>query len=371
MKTLILSCNTGEGHNSCAKAIQEYFHAESEECIIEDALCFLSPGISEFMSVWHSRIYRYIPWLFNFGYQYAEKHPSVFRENTWAYRFLTRGTQRLHQHILEGGYDCIICTHVFSALAVTDILKKYPISTTTCFVATDYTCSPSTKDSNLDYYFIPDLSLANEYMSPSIPVSKIVGSGIPVRQMFYMHKNNELAKEALGIPSDHKHLLMMCGSMGCGPIKQLAKFLAMGLQENQDLTIVCGTNQRLQRYLERKFGDHSNLHVMGYVEDMSLLMDSADLYLTKPGGISVTEAAVKKLPMVFVNAVAGCEAYNGQHYIARGCAQTCKSAADLSGLCIALLTDDRKLEQMKQSLFHLPQQNAAQMIYYYLKKQME
>ena len=40
---------------------------------------------------------------------------------------------------------------------------------------------------------------------------------------------------------------------------------------------------------------------------MALLMDSADLYLTKPGGISVTEAASMRLPMVFIDAVAGCE----------------------------------------------------------------
>ena len=26
MNTLILSCNTGQGHNSCAAAIKEYFH---------------------------------------------------------------------------------------------------------------------------------------------------------------------------------------------------------------------------------------------------------------------------------------------------------------------------------------------------------
>ena len=38
----ILSCNTGEGHNSCAKAIQETYAAHDETCDIVDALQFIS-----------------------------------------------------------------------------------------------------------------------------------------------------------------------------------------------------------------------------------------------------------------------------------------------------------------------------------------
>ena len=37
MKILILSCNTGEGHNSAAKAIREYFLSNNDECDIKDA----------------------------------------------------------------------------------------------------------------------------------------------------------------------------------------------------------------------------------------------------------------------------------------------------------------------------------------------
>ena len=57
MRTLILSCNTGEGHNSCAKAIQETYAAHGETCDIVDALQFISKRASQFISDWHSRIY--------------------------------------------------------------------------------------------------------------------------------------------------------------------------------------------------------------------------------------------------------------------------------------------------------------------------
>ena len=49
MRTLILTCNTGEGHNSCASAIQEYYAMQDAPCVIEDALAFVSPGASRFI----------------------------------------------------------------------------------------------------------------------------------------------------------------------------------------------------------------------------------------------------------------------------------------------------------------------------------
>ena len=42
MQTLILSCNTGAGHNSCAQAVQEAYHSRGEICNIIDSLQFLS-----------------------------------------------------------------------------------------------------------------------------------------------------------------------------------------------------------------------------------------------------------------------------------------------------------------------------------------
>ena len=42
MRTLILSCNTGAGHNSCARAIQEVYQSRGETCDVIDALLFIS-----------------------------------------------------------------------------------------------------------------------------------------------------------------------------------------------------------------------------------------------------------------------------------------------------------------------------------------
>lgn len=50
MRLLILSCNTGEGHNSCAKAVFEYTIQQWDSCHVVDSLSFISEKASKFIS---------------------------------------------------------------------------------------------------------------------------------------------------------------------------------------------------------------------------------------------------------------------------------------------------------------------------------
>ena len=53
MNTLILSCNTGEGHNSAGKGIVEYYAKFNERCDVVDALNFVSERFSKNISKAH------------------------------------------------------------------------------------------------------------------------------------------------------------------------------------------------------------------------------------------------------------------------------------------------------------------------------
>ncbi len=348
MRVLILSCNTGEGHNSCAKAIQEAFQARETDCDIQDALAFISPGVSRFMSTWHTRIYRYLPQLFRTGYRLAERHQEVFREDSVLSRQLfSKGTQHLWEAICQGGYDAVVCTHVFAALMLTDVRRCHQDWSAWCaFVNTDYTCSPSTGDSRLDRYFIPEESLIGEFTALGIPEQRLVSSGIPVRQSFLPRLPKAQAKAALHMPEDCRHLLIMCGSMGCGPIRQLTGRIAAAMVQGERMSVVCGTNRRLYQQLHRRYSGNDQVQVLGYAHNVPVLMDSADLFLTKPGGLSVTEAEAKGLPMVLINAVAGCEDHNKEYLIQKGCAVEETTVDALACRSLELLRDSRKLEDM-------------------------
>ncbi len=367
MNVLLLTCHTGEGHNAVAAAIQQVMEADGVPCKTVDALSFLSESISVMVSKGHTFLYRRLPGVFRRGYRLAENHREIFEAGTPTNQFFALGAKKLYEFCRAGEYDTIVCTHAFAALMLTMVKQTYTLEAKTAFVATDYTCSPSAEQEELDWCFIPDPLLAGEFRRCGIAPDSILSSGIPIRQAFFVAGNKATAKTALGIPVDDTHLVMMCGSMGCGPMKKLAKKLSHQLTDRQQLTVVCGNNKKLYKSLARIFRGHTQVHLLGFTREIPQLLDSADLYMTKPGGISTTEAAAKGVPMVLVDAVAGCETYNMHYFVCRGCAVAARDPHDLCELCVSLLNDEAARRRMEEAFEGVNRQNGAQFIYDYLR----
>lgn len=368
MRLLILSCNTGQGHNSCASAVKSCFERQGDTCDIADALGFISEKASKFVSGWHSRLYRHAPTVFDKGYRYIEKHSGLIAEDSAAYNLLTSGAEELYAFIQAGSYDAVLCVHIFAGLLLSKMLMRYPLPVRTGLLATDYTCSPGFGSCNMDHYFIPDESLRDAFVTADVPGERIVASGIPVRTEFLEGRAKAWAKKQIGIDAAHDHVLMMCGSMGCGPMEEVAVLLAGSMDANTELSIICGTNEKLQRSLHKALRSYSNVHIHGFVKEIPLMMDSADLFLTKPGGISVSEAAVKRLPMVLIDAVSGCESGNLEFFLEKGAAKTADTPEKLAALCVELLKDKSRLSQMASAYGELSERNAAAVIYRCMKK---
>ena len=308
-------------------------------------------------------MYRRFSPVFGWGYEQAQNHPEYFDADSAVYHFIARGAESLYHFITENRYDSIVCTHPFSALMMTEILKRYHPDVRTALVATDYTCCPSVNCSDLDLYFIPDADLTGEFCSRGIPPQRIRVSGIPIRQDFFTRGEKDRAKEVFGICPEHRHIVMACGSMGCGPMEELSTLLAPRLGEEAELSIVCGTNEKLESAMQELHGQNPAVHVRGFVGDMPGLLDSADVYVTKPGGLSVTEAMAKQVPMVLVNAVGGCESYNLNHLVERGYARTGGTAEELAGICME--------QALSPAVCHAVQKNAAPIICETMKKESD
>jgi len=356
MQVLLLSCNTGEGHNACAAAIAEAFNAHGDGCEMRDALGFISDATSRLITKSDIFLYRRMPELFRMGYGIADRHAAMFRESSLCSRFFARGAEKLCEEIAGAGYDAVICTHPFAALMLREALRHRALPVYSAFVATDYTCCPGVGDADLDLFFIPDEDLVGEFQSRGVAPNRIVPSGIPIRRMFY-----ETYPEAKPTAKKH-HLVMMCGSLGAGPIKTLTSLLIRNNYGEFDLTVICGTNKRLREQLERHFGHRGNLRILGYVEDMAAMLDSADVFITKPGGISVTEAAAKNVPMVFIHAVDGCEAYNRRFFVSLGGAESRRKPREAAELCRSLLRDPMERAEMSRCLSAIGKENAAELI---------
>ena len=367
MNVLILSCNNGGGHNAVAQALQEIFDAHGDTCCIRDCLSFISDNVSNAVARSHNFMYRHAPEAFADSYRRSEQNPDFFRENHNARRFIDLGKYQLGRFIRDGHYEAVLCTHVFAAMMLTAAKKKYSLAIASGIVETDYTCTPGAADNDVDFHFVPTYAVQIQLMDPGVLPEHILVSGIPVRKSLYERLNKEAAKRRLGVAPDHKHLLMMGGSMGCGPIPELLDALYLRLDEDVEISVVCGSNERVKKSLESSYGHLRNIHVLGYVADMSSLYDSADLLMTKPGGISTTEAAVKRLPMVLVNAVAGCEAYNLSFFVGSGGAVSAETEHELAESCLRLLHDDKGRTAMAQALERIILGNNREVIYSAMK----
>jgi len=244
----------------------------------------------------------------------------------------------------------VICTHVMAAMVLTAAVEQEGLQVRTAFVATDYSCTPGINGTSLDQYFIPHESLKDDFIRAGIPAHQIVPTGIPVQKKFMPCANKAALKDELGLRPNGKHLLIMCGSMGCGPIPQMLRNIAAAMPDDWEITVVCGTNEALKNELDAAYPDQPKVHIRGYERQMPMLLSSADLYLTKPGGLSTSEAAAAAVPMVFVDAVAGCEKNNLRYFVRSGFAVAGKTAEEAAQLCLELMEEPHEMEQMKQRL---------------------
>ncbi len=353
MKALVLTCNTGQGHNSVTQAVAQAFSLHGVQCDSVDSLSFISESASQIIGSWHTKLYRYMPKVSDAGYKIAESHPELFGEKSIIRKFLVSGSSKLYEYLISGGYNCVICPHVFSALMITQLMQDRPElknSIRSCFIATDYTFAPITAETDCDIYFVPDDGLVDLYCANGVPRRKLFASaGIPVRLEFYKRIPKEEAKRRLEIPEGSRHVVMMFGSMGCGPMPKLTMELKRRLPKSCILTVICGTNEALKKLLQLTYKDCLNIRIEGFVKDISLIMDSCDLYITKPGGLSISEARIKHLPMLLVNAVAGCEQNNLEFMLDKGAAVSAESEEDIALLCASVIDDDEKLEAMSKA----------------------
>ena len=330
MKVLVLSCNTGEGHNSTARAIQEYLEEKKIACDVQDALSFLSPHLNTLICGAHVFSYRNMPKAFGTGYRMEEKHlQKRLIENIFS------DTEALRGFLLASRYDAVICVHVFSAFMMTSLRETHQLLIPQFFVATDYTCSPGVSELSMDTWFIPHEKLREEFVSCGVPAERIVASGIPVGRRFLAVGDRAAARRSLGMPETGSEALLCCGSMGAGPMEKLAYEISAVLPEDSRLTVVCGTNERLRRELTELALPRTR--VVGFTSQMAEYMDAADVYITKAGGLSTTEAVMKRLPLLYVDAVGGCESRNLEFMTRNGYAASADSNQGLAALAAEFL----------------------------------
>ena len=122
----------------------------------------------------------------------------------------------------------------------------------------------------------------------------------------------------LGLKTDKKYILIAGGSMGGGKIEKTIEELQNFSSDREDveLIVICGSNQKLYQKSQEK--NSPGVTVLEHTDRMASYMRASHLFITKPGGLSSTEAAVCHVPILHTSAIPGCESCNADYFAGHG-----------------------------------------------------
>ena len=312
---------------------------------MKDALSFAGEKASRLVSSGYINMATHAPNLFRCLYA-AGGLVSTSRSKSPVYWANVSYTDALHRYILDKGFDTIITPHLFLAEALTHLLRKHGLAARCYAVATDYTCIPFWEETEPDYFFIPHEDLKEEFISKGIPKEKLIATGIPVAQRFTVRQPKAAARKKLGLPDAGKLFLIMTGSMGYGNIEALISQLLELCGSSDSIVVLGGNNEALKSGLREKFYGLPVL-ILDYTNRVDEYMDACDLLFTKPGGLTSTEAAAKRIPLVHTAPIPGCENKNAEFFVSHGLSIAGEYAKELSRRAYALCEDDAALARMQ------------------------
>lgn len=312
MKIFIFYVPAGAGHKSAALAIKDAFDKAGTgyDVRVIDSLTY-SNRLFRFAYV---RGYDFMvskaPFLWTFSFYLTDFKPI---------RPLVRSIRRLMNFI--NGYrfyafikkekpDCIVSTHFFATEIVSNLKmsKLYDGKLITC--VTDYGIHDFWVSAQVDIYAVASEYSKNELISKGIRADKIRVLGIPVQEKFTKKLERREAVEKLGLKEMSFTVLIIGGGLGVGPIPQLVETIA-GTPEPFQLIVVCGNNESLFKRIEEIAKDSKiPIKTYGFADNVNELMDASDIMISKPGGLSISEAMVKGVPMIVSSFIPGQEEGN-------------------------------------------------------------
>jgi processive 1,2-diacylglycerol beta-glucosyltransferase len=180
-----------------------------------------------------------------------------------------------------------------------------------------------------------------------IPSERISVSGIPIDSVFQHPINREEERLRLGLNPEKPVLLLSAGAYGVGPTEFMVERIC-NLNSDAQTVVICGRNDQLkQRLIQLVNGRSARVKVLGYTDEMHILMKISDIFIGKPGGMTTSEAIACGLPMCVVSPIPGQEERNSDHLLEEGIAVKCNDLTTLTFKLERLLQDPDRLRLMK------------------------
>ena len=360
-KILLLYISEDSGHHCASVSIEKALHDISADVETQNLNLFnyTNPIMEKVINGAYMSVVKRKPEIWDYLYD----NPKVLRQvQKLRERIHKSNTGKLKTLLDEFKPDGVICTQAFPCGLIADYKKTFDVNMPLIGVLTDYAPHSYWIFDSVDRYIVPSLETGKKLIYNGIEPSRILDYGIPIDAKFCRTLIKDDILKKLSLDKNASTVLVMGGTQGLGPIKELVVLLDRSYLK-LNIIIACGTNKKLYRWLSRR-GRHfrKKITILPFADNIDELMQASDVIVTKPGGITTAEALAKGLPMVIVNPLPGQEAMNTKFLLSEGVAVKAQEPADVAILLEELLYNKTKLRLMSDRAKSLSKPDSASRI---------
>src|SRR3954470_378510 len=359
-RVLIISTSSGTGHVAAATALEKTFRADPRvgEVRHEDALEFTNKLFRDFYSKLYETLIQAAPALLGWFYKISDE---PWKTDAVRLRLDRLNTGPLMRFIRDYDPDIIVCTHFMPAGIISHLIRNEKLDGHLSIVVTDFAFHAMWLSRAFHRYFVALDETKAHLEALGLPEERITVSGIPIDRSFSGRLDLAAVRRRYNLKPDRKTLLVSAGALGVGPAEEVVNRINQ-LEDKVQTIVVCGKSKELQSKLRRQLGRKPNYRVIGFTERMAELMQVADLFIGKPGGLTTSEALACGLPMVIVSPIPGQEERNSDFLLETGVAIKCNDLVLLPYKLDGLLHDRQRLRSMRSAAKSLGRPDAAKTV---------
>jgi len=325
-RVLILTADIGEGHDLPARMIAADLEKQvpGAEVTIDNGLDAMGKMMSTVVRGGSRFTFRRAPWVFDVQYWlFAKFAPTRWLAMQLGYLTGARG---LLKQIHERQPDVIISTYPGVTVVLGMLREKRRLDIPVQSAITDL--------AGLRYWAHPGVDLHYVTHPESIEeVERLVGPGTvewarpPISPEFLMPRTRRDAREALGVAPHARMILVSGGGWGVG---DLERAIELALSDGEtEVVCIAGRNEDARKRLEARFAANERVRVLGFTEQMSDWMASADAMVHATAGLTVLEAHIRGCPVISYGFSAGHLRANNAAFERFGIAEVARSDHEL------------------------------------------
>lgn len=348
MKIMLLTAATGGGHLRAAAAVEQYIRDNTDfDVVTVDALKAINRFLDKTVCDSYLFMAKKTPSLFGRLYKHTNKQNHF---SNLVPKLSGLFSNLLLPAIASYGPDVVITTHPFATEMVADLKKDGLVSAPLICIITDYGVHRAYIADKVNAYVVASDDMVPEVMSFGVEKEKIYPFGIPVHGVFFDKMDRTMLLRELKLDPDLPTLLFMAGSFGVSNIIKLYRDLD-STRADMQIIVITGRNQKLYDAFEKELAAGARIptRLIYFTDEVEKYMQASDLLVTKPGGLTVSEALACGLPMAVFDAIPGQEEDNANFLKTHDMCVRLQRDGDFAQEISSLLEEKQRLQAMREN----------------------